>query len=73
MLTSLLGVRMILPIGSTVPLPVLAAVMNALKQVRVVNDADGQDGFQITFTLGKDRLGDYRLLASGALDPDKPW
>ena len=71
MLTSLLGIRLILLIGSTAPLPAPAAVMNALKQVRVVNDADGQDGFQITFTLGKDRLGDYRLLASGALDPDK--
>ena len=45
--------------------------MNALKHVKVINDADGQDGFQITFTLGKDKLGDYSLLSSGVLDPDK--
>ena len=45
--------------------------MNALTRVRVVDDADGQDGFQITFTLGKDKLGDYGLLSGGALDPDK--
>ena len=44
--------------------------MNALKHVKVINDADGQDGFQITFTLGKDKLGDYSLLTSGVLDPD---
>ena len=71
MFTSLLGIRLILLIGSTVPLPAPAAAMNALKHVKVINDADGSDGFQITFTLGKDRLGDYSLLSSGALDPDK--
>jgi len=71
MLTSLLGIRLILLIGKTVPLPAPAAAMNALKHVKVINDADGQDGFQITFTLGKDNLGDYSLLASGALDPDR--
>jgi hypothetical protein len=36
----------------------------------VINDSDGNDGFQITFSLGKDKLGDYSLLSSGALDPD---
>ena len=71
MLTGLLGIRLILLIGRTVPLPAPAAAMNALKQVQVINDADGQDGFQITFMLGKDKLGDYSLLSSGALDPDK--
>ena len=71
MLTSLLGIRLILLIGKTVPLPAPAAAMNALKHVKVINDADGQDGFQITFTLGKDKLGDYSLLSSGVLDPDK--
>lgn len=71
MLTSLLGIRLILLLGKTVPLPAPAAAMSALKKVKVINDADGQDGFQLTFALGKDKLGDYSLLASGALDPDK--
>ena len=71
MLTSLLGIRLILLVGSTVPLPAPAGAMSALKHVKVINDADGSDGFQITFTLGKDKLGDYSLLSSGALDPDK--
>lgn len=71
MLAGLLGIRLILLLGKTVPLPAPAAVMNALKQIRVINDADGQDGFQITFALGKDKLGDYSLLSGGALDPDR--
>lgn len=70
MLTSLLGIRLILLLGKVVPLPAPAIVMNALKHVKVINDGDGQDGFQITFTLGKDKLGDYGLLTSGLLDPD---
>ncbi len=71
MLTSLLGIRLILLLGKTVPLPASAAVMNALTHVKVINDGDGQDGFQISFTLGKDKTGDFGLLASGALDPDQ--
>jgi hypothetical protein len=70
MLTGLLGIRLILLLGRTVPLPAPASAMNALKHVRVINDSDGSDGFQITFALGKDKLGDYSLLSSGALDPD---
>jgi hypothetical protein len=71
MLTSLLGIRLVLLMGAAVPLPAPAAAMHALKHVKVINDADGQDGFQITFTLGKDKLGEYSLLASGALNPDR--
>lgn len=71
MFASQLGIRLVLLLGKTVPLPAPASVMNALQRVRVINDAEGQDGFQITFTLGKDRLGEYGLLAGGALDPDR--
>jgi hypothetical protein len=70
MLTGLLGIRLILLLGRTVPLPAPASAMNALQRVKVINDSDGNDGFQITFTLGKDKMGDYSLLSSGALDPD---
>ena len=75
MFASQLGIRLILLIGKTgprpaPPRPAPAAAMNALRHVKVINDTEGQDGFQITFTLGKDKLGDYSLLSSGALDPD---
>ncbi len=70
MLASLLGIRLILLLGKKAPLPASAQVMNALSRVRVINDSRGDDGFQLTFTLGKDKLGDYALLRSGVLDPD---
>src|SRR5439155_21832996 len=70
MLANILGIRLILLLGKSVPLPAPSNVMSALTRVEVTNDADGSDGFQITFTLGKDKVGDYGLLASGALDPD---
>lgn len=71
MLTSLLGIRLILLIGPTVPLPAPAEAMTALTHAKVINDDREGDGFQLTFTLGKNPLGDYSLLASGALDPDR--
>ncbi len=68
MLTSQLGIRLILLIGKTVPLPAPPAVVNALTRVEVTNDAETGDGFQLTVTLGKDTPLDYGLLQSGALD-----
>jgi hypothetical protein len=68
MLTSLLGIRLIVLTGQTIPLPASYDVMTALTRVEVTNDAQNGDGFQITFSLGKGML-DYGLLQSGALDP----
>ena len=70
MLTSLLGIRLILLIGKSVPLPAPKNVMTALKRVEINNATDGNDGFEMTFTLGKGNLGEFELLSSGALDPD---
>jgi len=70
MLIGTLGIRLILLIGKTVPLPAPKSVMTALKRVEINNETDGNDGFEMTFTLGKGKLGDYELLSSGALDPD---
>jgi|ERR1043166_4139273 hypothetical protein len=70
MLTSLLGIRLIMMIGPTVPLPAPKSVMTALKRVEIKNETEGNDGFEMTFTLGKGKLGEYELLSSGALDPD---
>jgi hypothetical protein len=70
MLIGTLGIRLILSIGQTLPLPAPKSVMTALKRVEINNQTEGNDGFEMTFTLAKGRLGDYELLSSGALDPD---
>ncbi|NJP11709.1 MAG: hypothetical protein HC866_21415 [Leptolyngbyaceae cyanobacterium RU_5_1] len=69
MLTSLLGIRLILWIGRAVPVPAPYVVSIALVRVEVTNDAETEDGFQLTFTLGKDPASDYSLLQSRILDP----
>ncbi|HEX2030252.1 MAG TPA: hypothetical protein VHL78_02470 [Actinomycetota bacterium] len=69
MLASLLGIRLILWMGRTVPVPPSAEVVAALTEVQVRSDAATGDGFQLTFTLGRDDPLDYRLLQSGAVDP----
>lgn len=69
MLTGELGINLVLLIGGTVPLPAPADAVEAITRVEVTNDAVSGDGFQITFALGKDELGSYRLLDGGAFDP----
>src|SRR5829696_767671 len=69
MLASQLGISLVLLVGETVPLPAPADVVDAITRVEVTIDAELGDGFQITFTLGKDQAGSYGLLDSGALDP----
>ncbi len=69
MLIGQLGIRLMLLVGKTVPLPASADLLAAITRVEVINDSDLGDGFEIIFTLGKDQAGNYRLLESGALDP----
>jgi hypothetical protein len=69
MLTSLIGIRLILLVGRTIPLPAPYPVSRALTRVEVTNDAEQGDGFQLTFTLSKDTVVDYSLLLSGLIDP----
>lgn len=71
MLTGMLGIRLVLLIGKAVPVPAPYEVMKALTQVKVIQDTDGNDGFQMTFTIGKDTSADYRLLSGGNLDPER--
>jgi hypothetical protein len=68
MLASTLGIRLILMVGPTVPLPAPYPVSQALVSAEVTNDAASGDGFQLTFTLGKE-AADYGLLLSGVLNP----
>ena len=69
MLTSQLGIRLILLLGQTVPQPAPVEALHALMRVEVTNDEQTGDGFQITFTLNKNQPTDYSLLQGGALAP----
>ena len=71
MLSDLLGIRVIMLIGDTVPLPASASVMNALEEIEVTNDADHGQGFRMTFRLSRGPLLDYELVQSGTLAPNK--
>jgi hypothetical protein len=69
MLTSELGIRLVLWLGKTVPLPAPVEVLTSLSRVEVTQDADGEDGFSMTFSLSKDRSLEFSLLRVGALEP----
>jgi hypothetical protein len=64
-----LGVRLQLLIGATVPVPAPFGVVDALTNLEVWNRDKERDGFQMTFSVGKDSVLDYGLLADGLLDP----
>ncbi len=69
MLTSQLGIRLMLLLGKSVPLPAPYEVVRALTRVEVTNDDQNGDGFQITFAVSQTKLGEYDLLQGGSLDP----
>jgi hypothetical protein len=71
MLTGLLGIRLLLLVGDTVPLPAPYEVSSALKSVEVTNDDRAGDGFQLTFKVAKDAVVDYGLVLSEAVAPFK--
>ncbi|HKP03815.1 MAG TPA: hypothetical protein VJU77_10715 [Chthoniobacterales bacterium] len=68
MLSDRLGIRLVLLIGKTVPLPASAEVTKALINLEVTNDAKGGDGFQMTFSLAKG-IVEYSLLKGGKFSP----
>ena len=71
MLSGLLGVRLVLWIGKKVPRPAPYDVMSAFTGLEVTTDVDQPGGgFQLTFSIGKNKRGEYGLLQSGVLDPD---
>jgi hypothetical protein len=69
MLTGRLGIRLVILMGETVPRPAPYEVTGALAQVKVMNDDESGDGFEMIFTLGKGKAADYSLLKSGSLKP----
>ncbi|MGB8700542.1 MAG: hypothetical protein WCD18_14090 [Thermosynechococcaceae cyanobacterium] len=72
MLESLLGTRVTLYLGPAIAIPAPAPIAEALTAIEVTQNADGRDGFQLTFTIGRGGLLgviDYPLLANPLLRP----
>jgi hypothetical protein len=67
-LTSQLGIRLVLWMGGTVPTPAPADALTGLTKAEINNDVETQDGFQLTFAIGKGALQDFTLLQNGAVD-----
>jgi hypothetical protein len=65
----LLGIRLFLQVGKTLPMPAPFPVMDALRSVEVRMGNSGRDGFQLTFAVGRDALVDSSLIASGLFEP----
>jgi hypothetical protein len=69
-LTSQFGIRLLLWVGKGTARPAPPPLLQAIRNVEVTNQAEGDDGFRITFSLSKQRTGEYDVLQSGALDPE---
>jgi hypothetical protein len=63
------GIRLQLLIGSKVPKAAPCQVIDSLSSLEVTNNDRERDGFQLTFTLGRDSLAEYGLLQGGLLEP----
>lgn len=63
------SIHLQLLLGPTVPTPAPSSIIDALTSLEVRNNDTGRDGFQMTFSLGRESLEDYNLLLSGLLDP----
>jgi hypothetical protein len=63
------SIRLNIRLGASVPVSAPSRVIDSLTSLEVRNTDNGRDGFQMTFSLGRDSLADYDLLRSGILDP----
>jgi len=71
MFTNLSGIRLLLLVGDTVPLPAPYELTSALQQLEVTSDSGQGDGFQMTFSLARSGLADYGLIQNGTVNPMK--
>ncbi|HEX2204987.1 MAG TPA: hypothetical protein VHG91_16880 [Longimicrobium sp.] len=71
MLIGQTGIRLLLLVGETVPLPAPYALTSAVTRIQVTSDAEGGDGFQMTVKVARDAVLDYSVIAAGHLDPFK--
>src|SRR5690348_13070849 len=63
------SIRLQLWVGPTVPEPAPFDVIDAISSLEVTNTDSGRDGFQMTFSLGKDLPVDYGLLRNRYFEP----
>jgi hypothetical protein len=71
MVTTLKGVRLFLNVGKGTPRPASYDMMTALSRVQVTDGIEEQDGgFEITFTLGRQKAKDYALVEGDLCQPD---
>ena len=64
------SVQLQLLIGKSKPMPASQLVIDSLLNVEVENHDNARDGFQMTFTLGRDaRANDYPLLQNRLVEP----
>jgi len=70
MLTSLLGIRLLLWAGKNIPTPVPAELLQAITRIEITNDSEADDGFQMSFSLSKQKTGEFDAIQAGTLDPD---
>ncbi len=64
-----LGTRLQLFVGNLVPLPASYAVVDAMRSIDIRTSDAGQDGFQITFAIGRDTPLGSNLLTLGTFEP----
>ena len=67
-----LGLHLTVLIGQSVPAPAPLDLLEAIREVKVTNTDEGQDGFQISFHVGRGGAADaadYPLLDSPLLKP----
>lgn len=62
-------IRLQLMIGPTIAVPAPFEVVDAISSIEVTNTDSGRDGFQMTFTLGRDSPIDYGLLLRNYFEP----
>src|SRR5947209_3874299 len=63
------GVRLQLFVGPTIPAPAPFDVMDSLISLEVRNNDSERDGFQLSFSLSKEKMLDYGLLLRHYFDP----
>ncbi len=63
MLTGMLGIRLFLMIGKVIPIPVPSDLMLNIDRIEIQNDPLQANGFQISFRVSKNLLGEYSLLS----------
>ncbi|MDA4121757.1 MAG: hypothetical protein OK456_01100 [Thaumarchaeota archaeon] len=67
---SLFGIHLTLLIGPTVPVPAPITLSDYIVSAQVTNTDSGRDGFQVTFSIGRNGpadIADYRILGNPLL------